>query len=54
MAIPGALQKIGEELLQQHVVTYGRPQSLIPPERIQVAVTNPDLKARARTRSTTR
>jgi len=54
MALPGALQKIGEELLKQHVVTYGRPESLIPPERIQVAVTNPDLKARARTRSTTR
>jgi VWFA-related protein len=52
MALPGALQKIGEELLKQHVVTYGRPQSLIPPERIEVKVTNPDLRARARTRST--
>jgi hypothetical protein len=54
MALPGALQKIGEELLKQHVVTYGRPQSLIPPERIEVKVTNPDLRARARTRSTTK
>jgi VWFA-related protein len=54
MAIPGALQKIGDELLAQHVVTYGRPESLIPPERIQVTVTKPDLKARARTRTATR
>lgn len=54
MALPGALQKIGDELLAQHVVTYGRPESLIPPERIQVTVTNPDLKARARTRTASR
>ena len=54
MALPGALQKIGDELLAQHVVTYGRPESLIPPERIQVTVTQPDLKARARTRTATR
>lgn len=54
MALPGALQKIGDELLAQHVVTYGRPESLIPPERIQVTVTRADLKARARTRTATR
>lgn len=54
MALPGALQKIGDELLAQHVVTYGRPESLIPPERIQVTVTKPGLKARARTRTATR
>ena len=54
MALPGALQKIGDELLAQHVVTYGRPESLVPPERIQVTVTKPELKARARTRTATR
>ena len=54
MALPGALQKVAEELLNQHVVTYGRPESLVPPERIQVTVNKPNLKARARTRTATR
>lgn len=50
MALPGALEQVAGELLNQYVVTYGRPESLVPPKRIQVGVTKPDLKARARTR----
>lgn len=53
MAIPGTLQRIADELLGQYLVSYGRPESLVPPERIQVGVTNPALKARARTRTRT-
>jgi VWFA-related protein len=48
--IPQALQSLGNELLHQYVVTYGRPDTLIPPEKIQVTVTRPGLTARARTR----
>jgi VWFA-related protein len=50
MSIPGALDKLADELLNQYVVTYGRPESLIPPEKISVAVKKPGLTARARTR----
>jgi VWFA-related protein len=50
MSIPGALDKLADELLHQYVVTYGRPESLIPPEKITVTVTKAGLTARARTR----
>jgi VWFA-related protein len=50
MALPGTLDRIADELLGQYLVTYGRPETTVPPERIQVGVTNPGLKARARTR----
>lgn len=49
LAIPDALGKIADELLKQYVVTYGRPDALIPPEKIQVTVKKPGLTARART-----
>lgn len=50
MAIPEALVKVADELLNQYVVTYGRPESLVPPEKLEVTVTKPGLTARARTR----
>jgi hypothetical protein len=50
MAIPDALLKVADELLNQYVVTYGRPDSTVPPEKLKVTVKNPDLTARARTR----
>lgn len=50
MAIPGALDKLADELLNQYVVTYGRPEALVPPEKIRVTVTRPGATARARTR----
>ncbi|MEX1129814.1 MAG: VWA domain-containing protein [Vicinamibacterales bacterium] len=50
MSIPGALDKLADELLHQYVVTYGRPESLIPPEKIAVTVKKAGLTARARTR----
>jgi VWFA-related protein len=45
-----ALPEVADELLHQYVVTYGRPDTLIPPEKIQVTVTRPGLTVRARTR----
>lgn len=46
MALPEALKAVAAELLGQYRITYARPESLIPPERIEVAVRPPDLTAR--------
>ena len=48
--IPDALQRVADELLNQYVVTYGRPDTLIPPEKIKVTATRPGVTVRARTR----
>jgi VWFA-related protein len=50
-SIPEALPRVANELLNQYVVTYGRPEKLIPPERIQVSVSRPGVTVRARTRT---
>ena len=50
MAIEDRLQQVAGELLNQYLLTYGRPETLIPPEKVQVATTKPGLTARARTR----
>lgn len=46
-----ALPRAADELLHQYVVTYSRPESLIPPAKIQVAVSRPGATVRARTRA---
>jgi hypothetical protein len=46
MAITDALTRIGTELLSPYRVTYARPQTLIPPEKIEVRATKADLTAR--------
>jgi Ca-activated chloride channel family protein len=54
LALTGAdnqMKQLARELLNQYVVTYARPDTLIPPEKIEVTVTKPGLKARARTRT---
>jgi hypothetical protein len=50
MAIDDHLTRLAGELSNQYLVTYGRPESLIPPEKVQVSVKKPGLTARARTR----
>jgi hypothetical protein len=45
------LKQVASELTNQYVVTYGRPETLIPPEKIDVTVSRPGLTARARTRT---
>ena len=45
------LKQVAAELTNQYVVTYGRPETLIPPEKIDVTVSKPGLTARARTRT---
>jgi VWFA-related protein len=50
MAIKEHLTRLAGELQNQYVVTYGRPEALVPPEKVQVSVKKPGLTARARTR----
>jgi VWFA-related protein len=48
--IPEALLRVADDLLNQYIVTYGRPERLIPPEKLEVTVSKPDVSVRARTR----
>jgi VWFA-related protein len=50
-AIPGKMTQLANDLLHQYVVTYARPERLLPPERIEVTVTKPGLTVHARTRT---
>ena len=46
IALGATLTKLATELTHQYRVTYARPQSLIPPEKITVAAARPGLVAR--------
>jgi hypothetical protein len=46
MALPNKMKQLGEQLTHQYKVTYGRPESLIPPEKITVAAAKQGLVAR--------
>jgi VWFA-related protein len=45
--IPDRLRQAADELVHQYAVTYGAPDRLIPPERVEVSTTRPNLTARA-------
>lgn len=49
-ALTEALQRLAAEILNQYLVTYGVPDALIPPERVDVSVKPAGATARARTR----
>jgi hypothetical protein len=46
MAVDGKLKQLAGELLHQYRVTYARPQTLIPPERVTVSAAKPGMTAR--------
>ena len=46
LAVGQALQKLARELSSQYKVVYGRPESLIPPEKIEVTSSRPDVTMR--------
>jgi len=50
-AAGGKMKQLAAELLDQYLVTYSRPDRLIPPEKIEVTVSKAGLTARARTRT---
>jgi len=45
--IPDRLLKVADDLTNQYVVSYSRPETLIPPEKLDVAVTKQGLTVRA-------
>jgi len=45
-ALSDRLKQLANQLTHQYRVTYARPQSLIPPERVAVAAARPGLTAR--------
>jgi VWFA-related protein len=49
--LPDKLKQVADELLNQFVVTYGRPDRLVPPEKISVTSNRPNVTLRARTRA---
>ena len=46
MALDGKLKLLADELTHQYKVTYARPQSLIPPEKVTVSGTKPGTTVR--------
>ena len=46
MALDGKLKLLADELTHQYKVTYARPQSLIPPEKVTVAAARPGMTVR--------
>jgi hypothetical protein len=46
MALDAKLTQLADELTHQYKVTYARPQSLIPPERVTVSAAKPGVIAR--------
>ncbi|RPJ62080.1 MAG: VWA domain-containing protein [Acidobacteria bacterium] len=46
MSLGPALERLAAQLENQYRVTYARPESLIPPEKIEASVTRPGLSAR--------
>jgi len=45
------LNLVADDLTNQYVVQYGRPEQLIPPEKVQVTVKRQGLTVRAKTRA---
>jgi hypothetical protein len=46
-AIKGRLAEMAAQLLAQFVITYGRVDSLVPPEKLEIRLVNPDLRLAA-------
>jgi hypothetical protein len=46
MALRGKLKQVADDLTHQYLVTFARPQSLIPPQRTTVAAAKPGMTAR--------
>jgi VWFA-related protein len=49
-----ALPRVADDLKAQYVVTYGHPETLIPPEKLQVTVNRPGVTVHAPTKVPTK
>jgi VWFA-related protein len=49
--IPDKLKQAADELVNQYVITYGRPDKLVPPDKIAVTSPQRNVTVRARTRT---
>jgi VWFA-related protein len=47
--LPDKLKQAADELINQYVVSYARPDTLIPPEKVEVSTTRRNVTARAPT-----
>jgi len=45
-ALPARLAQVANELTHQYLVTYARPQTLIPPEHVKITSKRPDVTVR--------
>ena len=45
-ALPDRLKQVADELTHQYLVTYARPESLIPPEKITITAKRTGLLVR--------
>jgi len=46
-AVKGRFTDVATQLLAQFVVTYGRPEALVPPDTLEIRLTNNDLRLAA-------
>jgi VWFA-related protein len=44
MALPDVMDRLARELSSQYKVVYGRPESLVPPEKVEVSSARPEVK----------
>ena len=50
ISIPERLKQLADDLLNQYVVTYSAPETLIPPQKVDVTTKRSGVNVRARTR----
>ncbi len=46
-AVKGRFTEVAGQLLSQFVVTYGRAETLVPPDKLEIRLANPDLRLAA-------
>ena len=50
--LPARMKQVAEDLTHQYAITYARPDTLIPPDRVTVSAAKPGLTVRGIARNT--